>query len=186
MTRLLFLENSRERGLAATNLARFYSSPAEVQIFQPFPEGLHPSINSTFLCKRYIDSWQASYAASRQFFCALLLPWTLPQDINCDRRPRSCSRCTQTRSTTSYLQASCEASQHFLAHSSFLGYRHKYHVRPPLWIVDPFSSPTCPNKSPTIPLLRSHCYQALRPKQKTQGREWVPGSSAARGALPPL
>ena len=93
----------------------------------------------------------ASCEASQQFFGALLLPWTIqqiPTTISCmDRRPRSCSRCTQTRSTTIYLQASCDASQHFLAHSSFLGYRHKYHVRPLVWIDNPFSSPPCPNKN---------------------------------------
>ena len=156
-----------------------------VDPFRPCENSLSPKLylskdgNFSIFLQTIYQLLQASYAASRQFFCALLLPSTIPQDINCDRRPRSCSRRTQTRSTTSYLLASCEASQHFLAHSSFLGYRHKYHVRPPLWIVDPFSSPTCPNKSPTIPLLRSHCYQALRPKQETQGREWVPGGSAA-------
>ena len=42
----------------------------------------------------------------------------------------------------------------FLAHS-LLRYRLKFHVRPFVWIDDPFSFPTCPNKSPTILLLRS-------------------------------
>ena len=101
MTRLLFLENSRERGLAATNLARFYSSPAEVQIFQPchyitiaWHPLTHPFFShcSSIVCLHKSQTWplhsrhpytHPSYAALRlvslvSFTCRVARPLGLP------------------------------------------------------------------------------------------------------------
>ena len=73
LTRLLYLSISREQSSAATNLAHFYTSPAEVQKFSTLPlhyhymAPLHPPIFCTLLL--YLTSSQISWLLTYGHLC---------------------------------------------------------------------------------------------------------------------